>query len=140
MNNILILINTVFNIIKFLNLPQINLLPNRLFVLDSFIFIAFVVIFAIIVLEIVLCYFYQVEFYISIQWKIYRFIILPFLFSLLISEIETPKLLGVSATMTIFVSIVIISLIFTALFSIESYVFNKLLHRDFSINWYTLII
>lgn len=100
----------------------------------------FLPILGLIVLQLLIGYFYQIEFFISIQWKIFRFVIYPFLISFLLNEASNGYFLSSSLAVILFTTVLILTLILTAVFCTESYVYKKLLHRDLPINFYLLII
>jgi len=93
-----------------------------------------------IVAELFMCILYQIEFYISIQWKCFRFLALPILTTFLLRESVEPNQSDSAFASILFLVTFIISLILTAIFAYESYVYKKVLHRNLPVNWYLLIV
>lgn len=116
-NVCLITISMIGNMLNFLSLPEINILKNQLFVLDKIFNLIFLPFLGLILLQLIVGYFYQLQFFISIQWKAFRFIVYPFLMSYLLKESLEGQFLSQSTAVIFLVLILIISLILTAVFS-----------------------
>ena len=85
-------------------------------------------------------FFYQLEFFIAIQWKVYRFVVYPFVVSYLLEQSVSGSFFNPTLAIVLFIIVLGLSLGLTAIFSTESYVYKKLLHRDLPINFYLLVV
>jgi hypothetical protein len=137
---VLILISTLGNIINFLGLKQIGVLKHQILVLSHVFNLIFLPLLGLIVLQLILGFFYQLEFFIGIQWKVFRFAVYPFVVSFLLEQAVSGSLFNPTLATLLFIIVLVLSLGLTAVFTTESYVYKKLLHRELPINFYLLII
>ena len=128
------------NIINFLSLKEIGVLKQHIFVINNVFNLVFLPLLGVILLQLVGGFFYQLEFFIAIQWKAYRFVVYPFVVCYLLSQAMNGDFINSTLAFVLFVAVLFISLMMTAIFSTESYVYKKLLHRELPINFYLLII